>query len=160
IATSMKPNIILLLNRDMLEYETVYNEVKDKQLKIITYGSDTSYDSYIISLNEVKVKTSVTASILGERITFTTSLLNSGIIYNIISVLSYIKLLGNDLKEYLQHLESYQTGESVLQFEDVQMSDHKVCTILNVSWNATGIVMVETIGVFNRQANTLKERKS
>src|SRR5699024_10096591 len=159
IATSMKPNSILVMNRDMLEYDTVYDQVKDKQLKIITYGKQDTYNIYIISINEGKGETVVKAYNLGEILTFTISLIGIGMVYNTIAVLTIAKLLGHDLYKMLSMLKEFQTGESVLKFEEAQIKDNGTCTILDDSWNATGVAMIETINVFSRQAEHFNGKK-
>lgn len=159
IAVSMKPNSTLVLNRDMLEYETIYNQIKEKQLNIITYGNQDTNESYIMTTNEVKGATMVKASILGEELSFTVSLIGIGMVYNTVAVLTIIKLLGHDLNRMLPKLQKFQAGESVLQFEEVELKDGETCTLLDDSWNATGIAMIETIDVFTRQSKYFQGKK-
>lgn len=152
ICEAMNHNGTVILNRDMQEYDTLLNEVNNYNSNILTYGFHPEADSFIKEYKEVNAATTVSASILGEEVNFETKLIGRGMIQNIIGVLTNIKLLGIPLQPILELIPAYKPKEGVLSFEQIQIGDHSKFTLLDDSWNATGIAMIEAIELFGRQS--------
>ncbi|RST59182.1 hypothetical protein D5F11_013725 [Siminovitchia terrae] len=159
IAEGMNHQGTVILNRDMNEYETVYEQVEKYNSNIITYGFHADADSSIIDYQELKVGSFVTASILGEIVTFKTNLNGEGMIQNIVGVLTVTKTMNIPLSLVIDFIVEYSPGKGVHSFEQHQKYDKANFTILDDGWNATGIAMIEAIKLFSRKAKYYKGKK-
>lgn len=145
IAEGMDNKGNVVLNRDMKEYETVEKQVKQYNKNIFTYGFHNDADSRIIKVKELRTTTIVKAEILGEIVKFETQLNGKGMIQNIVGTLTTLKLLGVKLNAVLKEIKKFSPSHSIQNFETYQTSKGHHFTLLNDSWNATGISMIEAI---------------
>ena len=142
----MHHNGKVILNRDMNEYFTVKSTIEKYNKNIVTYGFNNESDSIIERFEEYKDYTHVEASILGEPVSFNTFLSGKAMIENIIGVLTIIKLLDIPLESIMYKLENYQPNNGVQNFEHYK-NNSVTYTLINDSWNAMGISMLEGIKV-------------
>ncbi|WP_368652489.1 CapA family protein [Ornithinibacillus sp. 4-3] len=159
ICEGMSKEGIVVLNKDMLHYDTVHKNVLQYTNHIITYSLEENADSSLLSVQHHHGLVTVNAKILGEEVSFETSLLTNGMISNIIGVLTILKLCDVDLQSILPSVALYKPVNNVLQFETLQKKDGTSFTFLNDSWNATGIAMIEVIRAFKHQAKFYKGKK-
>ncbi len=152
IAEGMNHNGHVLLNRDMLEYDTVEQEVKNYNKNIITYGfSDESHvkiEGFTESLDGI----TGTINILGETVTFNSSLHGRGMAQNIAAVLIALKLSDVNLQDALPLLKNYEPNKSVQNIENHQTKSGESFTVINDAWNATPNSMMEGIEVLSSMA--------
>lgn len=156
IAEGMNNNGHVLLNRDMNEYETVFEEVSKYNTNIITYGFHPDSDVLINEFNDTKEGTEATVDVLGESVTFRSSLHGKGMAQNIAGVLTALKLSDVKLADALPLIQSYQPNKSVQNIETHQTRNGESFTLINDAWNATPNSMIESIEVLQ---NMNKERK-
>lgn len=159
IAEGMDHRGTVILNRDMNEYETVYENVRKYNRSIVTYGFDGEADSRIVDYKELKTGTVVEASILGEKVRFSTRLNGEGMIQNILGVLTVVKIMGVPLNSVLDRIAEYRPGKGVLSFEEYKKYDSTVFTVLDDGWNATGIATIEAIKLVAKKAKYFKGKK-
>lgn len=156
IAEGMNHKGTVILNRDMNEYDTVYDNVKIYNRDVVTYGFDETSDSRVLDYRELKTGTVVDASVLGEKVQFCTKLNGEGMIQNILGVLTVIKTIGIPLSSVLDYIPDYNPGTGVLNFEEYQKYDDISFTILDDGWNATGIATIEAIKLVTKKAGYFK----
>ena len=156
VAEGMNHNGTVVLNQDMKEYDTVYEAVNKYNKKVLTYGFNEEADSRVLDYKELREGTVVDASILGEKVRFSTKLNGAGMIQNIIGVLTVIKTMEVSLDTVLDFIPDYIPGKGVLNFEEHQKSDGTSFTILDDGWNATGIATIEAINLISKKAQYFK----
>ena len=156
IAEGMHHNGKVILNRDMNEYFTVKSTIEKYNKNIVTYGFNNESDSIIERFEEYKDYTHVEASILGEPVSFNTFLSGKAMIENIIGVLTIIKLLDIPLESIMYKLENYQPNNGVQNFEHYKKNNGVTYTLINDSWNAMGISMLEGIKVLKTKSRFYK----
>ncbi|HLR71385.1 MAG TPA: CapA family protein [Pseudogracilibacillus sp.] len=159
IAEGMNKKGIVVVNNDAKEIETLLKYVKEFNEQIITYGWGLDSDSRIVNYIERKGYACITANILGEEVSFNTKLLGEKMALNIIGVLTVIKKLDIPLHLITPHIQSYEPGEGVQTFEEVKLKTNQSFTLINDSWNATGIAMIEAIRMFHNQATFYNGKK-
>lgn len=159
IAESMNHQGCVVVNKESKEIDTLMDHVGQYNRNIITYGLSDTADSYIVSLVENKTFVHVTASIMGETIEFKTRLLSKLMILNLIGVLTTIKLLQIPLEKIVPRISAFNTREGVQSMELIQNDRNENITIIDDSWNATGIAMIEAIDLFQRQSAFFKGKK-
>lgn len=159
IAEGMHHSGTVVLNRDMKEFPVVYEQVRKYNNHIITYGFHEEADCHIIDVKETKEKSQITASILGEEIKGTTKLNGQAMIQNIVGVLTILKLMDIPLTSVLDHIVDYMPSEGVHRFENYTTYDNKEFTLLDDSWNATGIAMIEAIKLFGNKVSYYQGKK-
>lgn len=156
IAEGMNHKGYVIVNRDMKEYETVIQTVGQYNRNIITYGFNKEADSYITSYEEYKNYSHIEAVILGEKVSFDTQLSGEAMAQNIVGVLTIIKQLGVSIQNVLERLEQYQPNTGVQNFEEYTKYDGSHFTLINDSWNAMGISMLEGIKILKKKAQFYK----
>lgn len=160
ICEGMQPGGIVILNKEMNEFQTVLSEVqKYGNFRIITYGTTSDCDSIIMEIQEKKAQTVVKARVLGEEIEYTVPLLGEGMIFNTLGALTIVKLLEKDIQDMTKVLKEIQSNDSVMRFEEFSLSDNGSCTMLDDSWNATGVAMIQAIETFDRQSRFFSGKK-
>lgn len=152
IAEGMNQKGTVVLNRDMNAYETVKQSVEQYNRNIITYGFNEQADSKIISVKETRTTTLVEADVLGEWVKFETQLNGNGMIQNILGVLTIIKLLNVELLPLLPEIKKYKPNKAVQNFDVYQTKEGHQFTLINDTWNATGIAMIEAIKLLSTKA--------
>ena len=156
IAEGMHNQGYVVLNKDMNEYETVENTVKQYNQNIVTYGFDETADSPILEVTETRTNTRVKARILGEEVTFETRLNGEGMVQNIVGVLTVVKLAGVALDTVLEAIQDYTPNKAVQNFESYQTSKGHHFTLLNDTWNATGIAMNAAVNLLSQKSKYYK----
>ncbi|WP_210130126.1 CapA family protein [Staphylococcus sp. GDX8P54P] len=146
----------VVVNRDMNEYETVVQTVKQYNKNIITYGFNKDSDAYVIRYEEFKFHSHVDAYIMGENISFDTQLSGEAMIQNIVGALTIIKLLGISCQSVLSRLEQYKPNMGVQNFEEYTTKSGDNFTLINDAWNAMGISMLEGIRVLKKKSKFYK----
>lgn len=159
VAEGMNHQGVVIINKEAKEFNVLKEEVEKYNQNILTYGHDSSCDSFLIDYTELQGKVKARANIFGEIIEFESYLMGKAMVENIIGVLSVLKYLDLPLQELIPYIESYRPVKSVQNFERIPLPNGKEYTILDDSWNATGIAMVETIHLFGRQAKYYKGKK-
>lgn len=152
IAEGMNDAGIVVINKEAKEFQTLVASVEEYTSHIITYGWDAQADSNIISYAEKKGFAEVQANILGEEVAFQTSLLGENMALNIVGVLTVLKKLGIPLYLVTDDIASYQASQGVQEFIPVELNENESFTLLDDSWNATGIAMIEAIRLFHNQS--------
>lgn len=159
IAEGMNNQGTVIINQEAKELQVLCDEVKKYNQNIITYGLTQPADSYLVSYNETKGKAALNANILGELVTFETQLLGQAMAQNIIGVLTTLKILNVPLQPLLSRIGLYEATKGVQKFEEIKRVNATNFTLLDDSWNATGIAMIEAIMLFKRQAQFYKGKK-
>ncbi|RZI02068.1 hypothetical protein EIG99_02715 [Staphylococcus condimenti] len=156
IAEGMHHKGHVVLNKDMNEYDTVEKEVQQYNQNIVTYGFDENADSLILEVTETRTTTIVKARILGEEITFETQLNGEGMVQNIVGVLTVIKLAGVALDTVVDAIKDYTPNKAVQNFESYQTGKGHHFTLLNDTWNATGIAMNAAVDLLSQKSKYYK----
>ena len=156
IAEGMNNNGHVLLNRDMLEFDTVLSEVKKYNENIITYGFSDESDVKINDFTESLDGITATLDVLGERVTFESSLHGRGMAQNITGVLIALKLSDVNLQDALPYIKNYQPNKSVQNIEHHKTRSGEAFTVINDAWNATPNSMMEGIEVLSSMAKNHK----
>ncbi len=159
IAEGMNNQGTVVLNRDMNEFETVYQTVSQYNKNIIIYGFHEESHSFIKSFEETRDSSRITANILGEEIKVTTQLSGKAMAQNVVGVLTIVKLLDIPLSSVLEKLKSYQPNKGVQNIKSHQTHKGTNYTVINDSWNAVGISMIEGIETLNYKSQFYKGRK-
>lgn len=159
IAEGMNHQGTVVLNRDMNEFDTVYQTVSQYNKNIMTYGFHEESHSLITSFEETRDTSIIKANILGEDITVTTQLSGKAMAQNVVGVLTIIKLLDISLNSVLDKLSHYQPNKGVQNIKSHQTHKGTNYTVINDSWNAVGISMIEGIKTLNYKSQFYKGRK-
>lgn len=152
VAEGMNNEGTVIINKETKEFDVLKESVERYNENILTYGIDDTCDSFLIDYKELRSEAKVHVQILGEKVTFTTYLLGKAMVQNIIGVLTVLKHWNFPLQEVIPFVETYKPAEGIQTFEQISLPNGKQCTMLDDSWNATGIAMIETINLFGRQA--------
>lgn len=96
---------IAILNRDMLEWETVNAAAEAKQLKIINYGAHPDSDVRLVEYDGERQR--VTAHIAGETLSFTLAAGGKHMALNSLAVLATVNALGLPLAPAVARLENF-----------------------------------------------------
>lgn len=159
VAEGMNHQGVVVINSEAKEYDVLYQEVQKYNTNIKTYGFTSNSDSYVLKYEELKGKVSLEANILGEKIIVETLLLGKAMVQNILGVLTTLKLLNIPLTKVIPVLENYKPEKGIQSFEEIKTVNNGTFTLLDDSWNATGIAMIEAIELFEKQAKYYKGKK-
>lgn len=159
IAEGMNHCGTVILNKDMAEFETVYETVKEYNRNIITYSFAPKADVYVELFNETRDYSEVRVNVLGESVHFKTKIHSKAMIQNFLAVLTTLKILNISLETVIEELEQYQPNQAVQNIESHITYQNINFTVINDSWNAVGISMIEGIKTLKNRSRYYKGKK-
>lgn len=159
VAEGMNHKGTVILNRDMNEYETVYSEVKKYNKNIVTYGFSSEADTKFLNIEEQKIGSLITMSVMGEEITFSTKLNGHAMVQNLGAIFTTLKLLDIPFAPFLAGIENYVPANRIQSFEPYSKYDGTKFTLLDDGHNATRISMLEAFNVFKSKAHYYHGKK-
>lgn len=101
----MQPGGIAILNRDMLEWETVHQAATAKGLSVLHYGSHQSSDARLIAYDALQQR--VTAEVCGQPLSFSLAAGGRHMALNSLAVLAAVSALGYPLEPALARLAGF-----------------------------------------------------
>lgn len=154
IFSHMKANDIVVLNRDMLEWETVYSQAKKKNLHILHYGKSDDCDLQLVSYDAVtsqavvKYKYGITSFSMGAQ--------GEHMALNALAVLSVLYALGYDFNRAYEKFKTFQALQGRGQTFDLTFKNQKL-RIIDDSYNANPGSMKAAINRLDTE--TIKGRR-
>lgn len=158
ICEGIVPGGYALLNKEMLHFDEVKKKVEGYGAKVITYGLKKDADIYLIESTPKQAGTSVQAKVFDQKIDYDLSLLGEGMILNSLAVLGIASLLHLDLEKISREFKNMKGNDSVLQFESIKHYKKGSYTLIDDSWNATELSMLEAIDILKQQKQFHKGR--
>lgn len=159
VAEGMNHKGTVILNRDMNEYETVYNEVKNYNRNIVTYGFHHEADTRFTHVEEQKIGSLIKMNVMGEEITFSTKLNGHAMVQNLGAIFTTLKVLEMPLIPFLPAIGDYVPANRIQSFEAYSKYDGTKFTLLDDGHNATRISMLEALNVFESKFNYYEGKK-
>ena len=106
IFLGMSPGSIAILNRDMLEWETVREAAEKRQLTILTYGTHSDCDFRLLSYEAETHRVTVNAQ--GQKLTYQLDAGGKHIAINSLAVLATVSALNLPLAPAIKQLAKFQ----------------------------------------------------
>lgn len=156
VCEGIMPGGLALLNKDMLHFSEVKEQVQSYGAKVYTYGLNEDADIYIIESTQMQGSTELKVNVLGDIVEYTVPLLGEGMVLNTLAVLGSVSLLGLNVKEASKRIKQFKLTESVLQFEAIEHYKGGAYTLIDDAWNATELSMLEAIEILKQQKQFYK----
>lgn len=134
---------IAILNRDNAQFDLLKSEAQKSGIKkIFSFGKNESADARLMDCLIATNGTRVTASIMGEELTFTLKDAGEHIALNALSVLLAVKLLGEDVAKAAEALRGMEPVAGRGKREYINVGDpNNPVTLIDESYNASPVAM-------------------
>lgn len=151
VCEGMVPGGFAILNKDMLHFQEVKDEVEQYGAKVVTYGKSEDAHVFLIESIPKQGSTYVKVNVFGEVVEYDVPLLGEGMVLNTLAVLAAVKLLDANIVDASNRFESFKGNKSVLQFESIEHYKGGAYTLIDDAWNATELSMLEAIDILKQQ---------
>lgn len=133
IFTGMAPGSIAVLNRDMLEWETVREAAEKRQLTILTYGVHADCDFQLLNYDADNHQVTVNAR--GQNIAYALSAGGKHIAINSLAVLAVVSALNLPLAPVIEKLAHFQALTGRGEETSILLSGKRI-TLIDDAYNA------------------------
>lgn len=133
VAEGIQENGLIILNRDIKEYDVLKSYCEQYSKNIFCYGEHADSDAKLSYYDEI-----LTLSIQNQRYEFAVPFTDLGTIHNIAAALSVCYALEIDLKLFQQAFQNLPKKASVLQ----EITSHKDVLIIDDTYNAEHLSML------------------
>src|SRR5699024_5447236 len=130
----MVPGGFAILNKDMLHFQEVKDEVEQYGAKVVTYGKSEDAHVFLIESIPKQGSTYVKVNVFGEVVEYDVPLLGEGMVLNTLAVLAAVKLLDANIVDASNRFESFKGNKSVLQFESIEHYKGGAYTLIDDAW--------------------------
>ena len=143
IFSGMDAHGIGIINRDIPQYDLLKAEANRQGVsKVFSFGEHAEADARLIDILVARNGTRVTASILGDEVTFTLKDAGKHNAVNALSVLLAVKLIGGDLQKAIKGIETIEPPEGRGKREYLNIGDpDNPVMLIDESYNASSVAM-------------------
>lgn len=133
VAEGIQPNGLIILNRDIKEYEILKSYCEQYSQNIFCYGEHVDSDAKLSYNNEI-----LSLNIQNQHYEFTVPFTDLGTIHNIAAALSVCHALNIDLNLFKESFQNLPKKASVLQ----EIPSHQDVLIIDDTYNAEHLSML------------------
>lgn len=148
IAQGIEPGGIVVLNRDMEEYDFVKSEIEAYGATPVSYGFHEDADFRVEEWQGSKKGSWVTAKVFDRSIRYYLPVLGKSMVSNSLAALAAVHSLGINPEEVTNRFESIHLKESVLESLTVDLPTGGKVYILDDSYNAEALSMKSALEAF------------
>lgn len=149
IFEGMQPGGLAIINKDIKEFDILYNKAKEQTSNIKTYSMTSSEaDLYLKKITCSKYTTAVQFHYQGKDYSFEVKMPGHGVVENALCAFLCIAEMGLDLESFLPKIYDFKSLDRVMQLKQFETRDHRKIDLLDDSHNAAIPSMVNAIQTF------------
>lgn len=136
LCRGIKPGGYALLNRDMDDYDYVYQAAIDYGAKVICYGFHPDATIPITDYQADPQGSDITIAINSQRITYRLNAPSRGMASNSVAALAALSLLRGDVEQAARRLAYFHNASRKLQSQTLRLPGGGKATLIDDSYNA------------------------
>jgi UDP-N-acetylmuramoyl-tripeptide--D-alanyl-D-alanine ligase len=129
----MSPGDVAVLNRDMMEWQTVHDAAQARRLKIIHYGTGAESDVRLVDY--IPAEQLVVASIMGRSVQYRIGAAGTHMALNSLAVLAAVASLGLPLGPALEQMQTFSALAGRGELLEIELDGRRL-TVIDDAYNA------------------------
>jgi UDP-N-acetylmuramyl pentapeptide synthase len=147
LCNGILPGGYAILNRDMDEYDFVYQQAISYGARVISYGFHPQADVVITGFQPAPTGSEIHIMIHGMALSYQLNVPGKGMASNSVAALVALDLLGLDVQQASQRIAAFHNKKGKLQTEILALPGGGTATLIDDNYNATLISMCNAIQV-------------